>query len=980
MTEWIKNICMTPLKFGAEKVNFIATKAIMAIFNLYGRRLLKMDIDKIIKHTENREDRDEFYLYPLTLREIEQPAGPNLFKIEEGLVNGLVISVPWKAILAEPTVITIDSVELTLSNCQNINNVHFSILEQNYSYFENNENVLRENDNLVSTYREIYGILLEYFNKINFNIGNLKVKLTTGIILKFTNITYQDNILSIKNIVAENISAQLLAKIDNVSYAYNDKNLIINEIFIDPNIIDNLPVFFTDDAESTLNLNIVVNKLIIDDVQLEEIELNISPEIIFIKQMAKIHIQDILFFTNNKNLPLLIYNTKNGIADCKTCLDIKISALPKIIGWIKKFKQNFNKLKTHFIAVTKGADKEIMILDLKTNIFINDDLFNFSFNKINIYKTTHLLDAKLNYSGIEYLSTNIIIDTNGDANMMDVSIAPKRELIKSQHIIPNLFTINTKNIFIKKKINNLDISFINANVYNIVAIVEFVTQMVEKLSSVEEPPPQANQEPLIITLNAINSAIKMDYIPKNMDANIRNKICFDFLINNLNICINRKEAANIDGCILVNEYLVAKFNDGFFSPKNIGVKTLKISLDPEMFDQLNYFAGTLTPTPEEIEYEPEQNISPEGLAELQRALSQSFHVNNLTELEKEINEVVAVSNKNAAPYGEIEPIRQSMISHLAKSFIDLRAALIEEYDIPEPTPAESEMLFSIETLQIYLFDRLVSNKNTNQTFTPFACMVLKNILFKKNMIPVIEQNPAMIRITEKGVLKKPDEMTHYSVKINTGAVLDNLSQNSEWKYFLKFSQYKMVELDLLTHGDVYKINIQVNPFVANIREETLMRILSFFSNQHKLPNNNNNPVFIENFRINNIDAVLNYQPMFLQKIGSTSDALSLKNYRIILAPVNLYSVAGFDKLATIIGDKWIREINPTNVLQFVPNIKAVQPYINPVMEMINITKRYFQNRRNKQRLRDITRKINASTNFITQLVTSGINHIYDLFV
>ena len=96
---------------------------ISIFFNLYGKRLLKIDDDKIIKKNECKDDKDIFYFYPLTIKQIEQNVGLNLITILSGTINDLILSVPWKAILTDPTLIEIDNIKLVTTFNENMESI-----------------------------------------------------------------------------------------------------------------------------------------------------------------------------------------------------------------------------------------------------------------------------------------------------------------------------------------------------------------------------------------------------------------------------------------------------------------------------------------------------------------------------------------------------------------------------------------------------------------------------------------------------------------------------------------------------------------------------------------------------------------------------------------------------------------------------------------------------------------------------------------
>jgi hypothetical protein len=236
------------------------------------------------------------------------------------------------------------------------------------------------------------------------------------------------------------------------------------------------------------------------------------------------------------------------------------------------------------------------------------------------------------------------------------------------------------------------------------------------------------------------------------------------------------------------------------------------------------------------------------------------------------------------------------------------------------------------------------------------------------------------------ILKKFVEKTNigtlidtYMLQIRSGAIIDTTSTDPEWKYFVKFSTNNILNVNVnIQERTTLKINILVAPIIANIREETLLRLLAFFSNSHHVPEDSS--IFdIEHFKINALKISISYYPLIIKNIDPSANIFSLKNYNLILSPQIIQHVDGIQKLIEILKDRWIIEINPENILQFVPNVKIIQPYAVPVMNFFQVIMRYFKNSYNKKRIRDLTKDIAQGTGIVAGLVKRGVQHIWDFF-
>jgi hypothetical protein len=126
-----------------------------------------------------------------------------------------------------------------------------------------------------------------------------------------------------------------------------------------------------------------------------------------------------------------------------------------------------------------------------------------------------------------------------------------------------------------------------------------------------------------------------------------------------------------------------------------------------------------------------------------------------------------------------------------------------------------------------------------------------------------------------------------------------------------------------------------------------------------------------------INGTINYLPIVFKNISINSINLSIQDYQINIPIQSIRNVNGFDKLTKIIKTNIEKEINPKNVLQFVPNINIIEPYAMPITRIIALIGKYFKHDKNKQKLRKITRSIQNNMGVITGTISHNLQRIFD---
>jgi hypothetical protein len=1009
MAEWFKQLLLSPFKYGLEKVNIIATQAITMIFNLYGKRLFRIEDDKLIKSNECINDRDLFYLYPIALKEIEQDVGLNTIKIESGIMNDFVLSVPWKSLLSESTMINIADINLVVSLTKK-SDLHVSnTLIEAKSYLmesqkskdsvgSNESNFVKSmgNDDLFSTYNEIKKLLIKYFDQINVNIKLITIKLQNHFIITLEDLIYDTRNLTIGRISVCPLDSESNKLLEINTFTYNDGTINMDKLIANQTIINYIPVIHTDNSKSDLHLNVNIvhleyvskqNQLIVDGA-----DIVVQPNNIIIKKIDSIVLDDILLFkvNNPQSLSnLLEFNYGDSVLKFNKKLYVKIGNFNSIQNWVidsmETIKVFISKIVVEKILDSQSSENsksipkqnKFTINNLESIIVYDDDTFDISSKYVMISDVNKLVDVKLKYGDVTLSSHKVIIDQKKDIHLINMICSSNSFNLQSNNV--EIHKTNEIGGPSGKTPSVLNIMFSGANVTNIVQIIDYVINLVTKFTDkqTEEPNNKLTQSiqksnPLSVNLHVFESNISIKYTD----------IVFDLFIKKSTICITERYAKNTFVDILMNKYLIARTESSYLSSKDLKIDALRLYLDPELFDKLNYLFGTLKLNQvNTTEVEPEMHISKEGLLEIKNAMSQSMIAESMVELHVMVNDLT--DHIKSSFSSKTELIEIPGVNVLTKSFASLSNAIIDEYNpISED---KSDLTIIIKSIHVYLFDKMNihSKQETAQSAQAFLCGVLKNVRFDKITDIVKEDNSGpIIKLvqSESGMIKDKKKIkiqTKFNVSVETGAIIDMLSHDTEWKYFVKaLEKQHLISVNVTTQDDKCKIKIYLSPLMASVREETIIRLLAFFSDSHQIPQNK--PTFIDYFEINDIDIIVNYHPIILSQVVG-QNVLSLKDFKIRLSGQKIRNTDSINKLVTIIGTRWKNEINPDNVLQFIPNIKIIKPYATPIVRFFNITGRYFNKRDNKRKLRFLTSNLNSGITIVSELIKTGIDQVWDYF-
>lgn len=966
--EWLKTLYISIFTYGLRQLNNIVVNALTIFLNNYGNRLFKMDTD-IIKNTECIDDVDIFYLYPIqTGTNITHTINCNLVTLKSGIIDGITISFPWQTLLSTKTIIQLDKIELDIITEKASSQLTKSV----YSIGNNIDEVDIENNDIVHAYNEINYLIMQYFKSVSVEIKKINInldKLNTCI----TNIIYCDKKLSIETI---QIGETILKKL---TYDITQSQITIKNIIINENTIHLLPEIYDDGVKSSndKNINIInvrIMNLQIGKLSLRNIDLTISPNELTIYNLEELIIKNaIKISSKNINNYVLMYNISENTILCDAIISLKPDNV-ELINYKKLTKQfnYFNRLfdlilskRVYLFKQNTQSKKNIIIKNMKINYFHLDNYFDVNTTELIINKTTLSL---IEFTIFDITSNVLLSCTNILCDYANYSLQINYLTSKT-----DLFCVLADNIYIIKINNEIEINLTNMNVFKSSEMSNYMRKIIELININTIEKKESKKEILTSSLaSSLASSLPNDNCDLNMSQitipstrpEIKINICgtkfnivqdkYNFVLEIKNGCVHFLDRIGtaIDLNVYMDEYFISTLSIDYVDYESIRINDCKFFMDPEIFDKLNYLFGTLMPNSEN---DPVVQRS-------QMILSQSISTKSIIELEKTINDEIL---KTSIKY-DVDPDKP-IIKMLLNSISDLHKIMVNDMitDYCYVDNKKYDLKVHVKLPTIYLFDILTKNIPLSQAF---LCITLNDIEFTKLS--------TMNETTSTPSIK-------YIFKIFKGYAIDTSSTETQWQYFFKSeNDTPLINVNITTYEDIYDIKIILGPIIANIREETFLRLLGFFSNSHQLPSQGKkSTAFISTFNMSDMNITINYFPLILKDTNtSCADMLFLRDFKIKLQQQNFKNKNGFNVLLSQITTKWSADIDIKNLLQFIPHLNAIKPCTSGFSRLVKMINRYFESNQNRRMLRDISKNISGKVDYITSIVKMGYTQFISLLL
>jgi len=980
MTDWVKSIYNGPINYGIKQINYMITNIITIIFNSYSDKLFKIN-DKIIEKNEYDNDQNIFYLYPIKIEECIRDMGLNTIKIKSGIIDGIVIRVPAlgtsfvKTNSSSHTVCSVDRIQVILDLVQISEQLSMSMTLIND--FENTKS-----DDMFGMFQEIKSLLLQYFNSICITVNIVTIVIPNYISITLHNITFQENMITISNIIVtkqDDMNCRLIS-IDGLSFRISQYDLVIDAIDVTLSYDSYFPeIYLETKSDPTFFLKCHIKKIVVNhDLIINDINLEMINHTIILYHMTNFFLMDIVVSIICNANHVLVYDKSTNICTFFAKILIECNELDILFTRIKSMKCILDNhlakiiMVNEFDETTPNNPIQIQNLDLVYKYY---DI-QIVIPVIYIADSIELEDIIIKYNTITMTCKKIIHST---------------DLILSDFMAKNNdFTINVISIKYTTTGNVTDIVFQNGKLIGIIPLITSITEIIKKINrpntantegvttgrnssqantegvTTGRNSSQANTEGVTtgrnssqantegVTTGRNSSQANTEGVTTGRNSSQANTESmtniyiidsqiqyyhlvmsheFNFNIHKSMISISEMQLSNTILDVVLDNILIATISASQISACHNTIELIKIYLDPMMCDKLMKLCDMMIDSDDE---------DPDESPVCRTQMTQSMTVYNIAEL---------LEDESFSNRIDLE----QNVKLLLQSVDNFRMLIMDDYHIPVTDFGELQWSFDIKTTHVHLFDKL--SKHDNE----FLILILKNVILKNN-------------------LQKHTHEIRYNLTITSCIILDTHCENPKQKYFLKKTYGVDNFMDMIIvhrSGHNYQVTIDLHPITFHINEETMIHILSFFSTNKKIDKVEKQTQYIT-FQNNQIYLTINYYPIILGHSGQ--EMLSLQNFEVNLSSSKLNNINGLPQLCDILAKKWIDEINPYNVLQFVPNIKLVEPIATPISHLAMLTQKYFMNPHNRKNLRELIKKLSKGTTFASNMMKHGVNQIFDLFM
>ncbi|MEM3063047.1 MAG: hypothetical protein QW303_05850, partial [Nitrososphaerota archaeon] len=497
--EQIKKLYLVPSNLGIEKINSLIMQLITFILNIYGKRLLKLNVDKLIKNYTCDNNCNLFHFYPLYFEQVSRTFLANLLNIKSGTINNLVITLPRNTFSNSSMIITIENIELTVSIVRN-DSIYYSVSSQDGSDL-GDEDKLDENGELVSIFREINSMLRCYFDKIRVEIKMIRVKILDHFIILFDGIKYDSHVVFIEKIRVETLDndPKKLASVEKVKFDATNFALSIGMVDISEEIVCYLPVLYIDDSAGSVRIDVTIGSLTFGKVYITNFDFTIEPEKFVINGCEVLEIDNALIFKHSKKSdsrngpksePFLLYYNQNNVFLINQIFDVKIVNLHNMMCWFGHFtllaRTIAGKLVTldeKSVEILKYSDNSkinvkeclpdkhpfcensIHFDNIHCNIVYNENIYLTEIRRVHLGKIIKLVDLGIKYNNIIATCDKLLVDENGSIHIIGVCLKTPgtSEVPNSSHS----FYIRSNHVQIKKTDHEYKITLEFSKVFNV---------------------------------------------------------------------------------------------------------------------------------------------------------------------------------------------------------------------------------------------------------------------------------------------------------------------------------------------------------------------------------------------------------------------------------------------------------------------------------------------------------------------------------
>lgn len=571
---WLQSISNTSFNYGLDKVNEAINYLIKLFFNSYGKKILKVENDKIIDIIYSENNFNVCKIFPLKLLSSKQKIGLNIIKYI-GDLNGIIVLFPWKHFLNEYTTIKIDNINLTTNILKFIPVAQKNQIET----FDETE----INNDLIDAYNEINIFVTQYIKKMSVEILYINIFLNSLKII-LNNVKYVDIVFTIESGSIYH-NDKILFELDSLVF---NKNINIKTLKINSQIFNLLLPIYLEDGKFNPKLNIHFDTLSFDSFNIYDLLIESSKENIHI-ECKNINIDGIFYGESHEKI--LIDINEIGIKfGSKINIYIENHKFMEIFSYLKIVSSNIKKC---FIYQENKNAINLFNIDFLYSFIGNN--YDISIEQIEINEYISCKKVKIGCYQYILTSQQVIRDKNITT-------------FKDNYIIGDSF--NSKITFIKIEENdNINFYFEDGDISDIVKFISLIKYITDSFAG-------GNKNNYKTFLNIKNSMIQYNY----------NNDFFTFDISLIKIDLFDKK---LDGKfkVLLNNKLIANVDNAAIDMKNIDIDSITFYFTNEILEYMLHLLVNIKYDEEIIE---NKSLSESGIFELQNVIKDNIFDNQIS--------------------------------------------------------------------------------------------------------------------------------------------------------------------------------------------------------------------------------------------------------------------------------------------------------------------------------------------------------------
>lgn len=877
MNNFFKRFFGIPIEWS----NIALVKGIQILIDTYGKRLLKIDTDKIIDFTECGADYNVLHTKPLDLNELQQIIGNNNITIHSTHISSISIIFPRTNIQTRYTTIKINSISMSMFMSRLDLNAMFKSLDLTSSYYLH-QTVEQENS-LQDICSKIKYYLLKIPKLFEVKIDNIACVLNESLNITFSGVSYKNDELYIDKISITSMEKDMeFVTIKSISYNNHTKKdpnmsgqiniLSIDSIKIDSKLCEYLPTYYTSTTSDLPWLKITIGTLSIDRLYSNNICVCIEPSNIIISGVNIIYPN--LFSINVSNN--MTFDPITRILYVPSVITIDIINMRKTMILTEYYKKCFGLISDAIIEYTEediidGSSNNTYIHNLCVCCNFALNTYSFTIDSIGICTDTVLPTYILKNIGVCLPENHF--------NISKLTKYPDNIYLEEifWHTSSNT-DVHVSSVDIRSNfVDDTNINICNLHLSDPVAIYHIVRDAIHKINL----PESSNKHPHKLSVNISDTIINYtnDSHKFALEISKGHIVKHDFV-----------EIYDSDAIVYVDGNVLTRLNGINWSGYDIVIERTDINIDKKLpsiiYNLINMFPSDNIPT----NAEPSVIIC--GLDNTMSNLVESYWVENY----------IASCITDQLDISVYVP---ELTECCSRKFIDEKSItshiIIDEYQPTESPSASTQSNIKITHRQIYI--DIYDDSDVN-----ILCVFFKNVVV--DLINILSANHQI------------------ALGVETGGVIDKQTKNTEWKHIAIFSKYNMCDIKLDKIDSKYNLTCSIQPFKLNVRQKFIQEFKMWKYEPH-LNKTQSDILPIRKIIIGEIHCNINYKPLV------RSDMFNISNYTILLPKISIDDIYTLEDIKQQLKNKWYSQLN-INILDLIGHINIISPYKKSLRKISNI--------------------------------------------